>query len=153
MATVDHSWRAQARCAAVGTDAFFDFTQEAEAKAVCARCPVREACLAYAVETRQPDGVWGGLNEQERLALARAATAGGSPLLAVTYTTRARSTGATCSAGRTAMGWGTTCETHDTLATARSRTAAEHAVSRPQEWCSQCALISRGKQARVARPE
>jgi WhiB family transcriptional regulator, redox-sensing transcriptional regulator len=30
------------------------------AKAVCAPCPVREACLAGALERREPWGVWGG---------------------------------------------------------------------------------------------
>jgi WhiB family redox-sensing transcriptional regulator len=32
----------------------------AVAKAVCATCPVRAACLAGAVERREPVGVWGG---------------------------------------------------------------------------------------------
>lgn len=36
------------------------------AKAVCAECPVKEACLAYAIETRQPFGVWGGKTADER---------------------------------------------------------------------------------------
>jgi WhiB family transcriptional regulator, redox-sensing transcriptional regulator len=30
------------------------------AKALCADCPVREACLAGALERREPAGVWGG---------------------------------------------------------------------------------------------
>jgi WhiB family transcriptional regulator, redox-sensing transcriptional regulator len=30
------------------------------AKALCAPCPVREACLAGALERREPWGVWGG---------------------------------------------------------------------------------------------
>ncbi|GAA3765752.1 WhiB family transcriptional regulator [Salinactinospora qingdaonensis] len=30
------------------------------AKAVCAECPVREQCLADALERREPWGVWGG---------------------------------------------------------------------------------------------
>jgi len=32
----------------------------AEARAVCEDCPVRLACLAYALRTRQAHGVWGG---------------------------------------------------------------------------------------------
>ncbi|TML38105.1 MAG: WhiB family transcriptional regulator [Actinobacteria bacterium] len=32
----------------------------ARAKAICARCPVIEPCLAGAVERREPWGVWGG---------------------------------------------------------------------------------------------
>jgi WhiB family redox-sensing transcriptional regulator len=30
------------------------------AKALCAPCPLREACLAGALERREPWGVWGG---------------------------------------------------------------------------------------------
>jgi WhiB family transcriptional regulator, redox-sensing transcriptional regulator len=38
----------------------------ARAKAICAHCPVRGECLAYALATRQKHGVWGGTTEQER---------------------------------------------------------------------------------------
>lgn len=30
------------------------------AQALCRRCPVRELCLAGALERREPYGVWGG---------------------------------------------------------------------------------------------
>jgi WhiB family redox-sensing transcriptional regulator len=40
--------------------------REAEAKAICATCPVRQACLDYALRIREPHGIWGGLNEVER---------------------------------------------------------------------------------------
>ncbi len=30
------------------------------AKALCTTCPIREACLAGALERREPWGVWGG---------------------------------------------------------------------------------------------
>ncbi|HEY1324318.1 MAG TPA: WhiB family transcriptional regulator [Streptosporangiaceae bacterium] len=43
----------------------------AKAKAVCAGCPVREACLAYAMAAGEPYGIWGGLTEDERRALRR----------------------------------------------------------------------------------
>jgi len=45
--------------------------REATAKAICARCPVRDSCLAYALDTRQEFGIWGGLNEDERRAILR----------------------------------------------------------------------------------
>ena len=44
---------------------------EARAKAVCADCPVREACLAYAINTGEDFGVWGGTTPDERRALRR----------------------------------------------------------------------------------
>ncbi|MCF7553344.1 WhiB family transcriptional regulator [Pseudonocardia sp. WMMC193] len=41
----------------------------AQAKAVCGRCPVMDMCREFALETREPFGVWGGLGESERRAL------------------------------------------------------------------------------------
>ena len=45
--------------------------REAVAKAICARCPVRDECLAYALQIREAHGIWGGLNEMERRAILR----------------------------------------------------------------------------------
>jgi len=42
-----------------------------EAKQVCARCKVSQACLQWALESGQDSGVWGGLSEDERRALKR----------------------------------------------------------------------------------
>jgi WhiB family redox-sensing transcriptional regulator len=42
-----------------------------EAKAVCARCPARSACLAFALE-RDLDGVWGGATGEERRMMRQA---------------------------------------------------------------------------------
>ncbi len=36
------------------------------AKAVCSRCPVRIECADYAIRSREPYGVWGGLTEEDR---------------------------------------------------------------------------------------
>lgn len=44
----------------------------AEARAICASCPVSVECLAYALETNQRHGMWGGRSEAERAALRRA---------------------------------------------------------------------------------
>ncbi|MFF5968187.1 WhiB family transcriptional regulator [Streptomyces collinus] len=41
------------------------------AKALCDRCPVREACADYAIDNGYRDGVWGGLTIAERDARAR----------------------------------------------------------------------------------
>ncbi|GGM22990.1 transcriptional regulator WhiB [Streptomyces fumigatiscleroticus] len=42
-----------------------------EAKAVCAGCPVRIECLAYALDHRVGHGVWGAMTQRERRALLR----------------------------------------------------------------------------------
>lgn len=36
------------------------------AKAICAQCPVRAACLDYALKHRIRHGIWGGKSERER---------------------------------------------------------------------------------------
>jgi WhiB family transcriptional regulator, redox-sensing transcriptional regulator len=66
-------WRLAAACRDLDTAVFFPETEEgaAAAKAVCATCPVRESCLEFALVTRQEDGVWGGLDENERRRLRR----------------------------------------------------------------------------------
>ncbi len=48
-------------------DPFFPDTPEAEADALamCGICPAREACLAYAVNTAQVFGIWGGKTQRE----------------------------------------------------------------------------------------
>lgn len=55
----------------------------AVAQAVCATCPVRAACLAYALDAGEDAGVWGGKSEAQRRQLRRerrhAATAGAPP--------------------------------------------------------------------------
>jgi len=45
--------------------------REAQAKAICARCPVRAECLEYALDTREAYGIWGGATEDERRAMLR----------------------------------------------------------------------------------
>ncbi|WP_433786955.1 WhiB family transcriptional regulator [Actinomycetospora sp. CA-101289] len=73
------NWRAKAACRSVDPELFFPEpsnepvikVQIAAAKAVCRRCPVRERCLADALE-RLPHGIAGGLTEQERRRLRTA---------------------------------------------------------------------------------
>ena len=43
--------------------------REASAKAICAGCAVRGDCLDYALDIREPHGIWGGLSEIERRSL------------------------------------------------------------------------------------
>ena len=40
--------------------------REATAKAVCATCPVIEACRKHALAVQEPYGIWGGLSEDDR---------------------------------------------------------------------------------------
>ena len=67
------TWRDEAACKGLDTAMFFPVTDDAAgpAKAVCAGCPVRDACLDWALTARQEDGVWGGLTENERRRLRR----------------------------------------------------------------------------------
>ena len=64
-------WEDQARCNQYDPEIFFDpgTRSERRAKAVCAKCPVREECLALALASRAEFGVWGGLNSRERRTL------------------------------------------------------------------------------------
>jgi WhiB family redox-sensing transcriptional regulator len=36
------------------------------AEVVCAKCPVRAACLNYALLKREPRGIWGGVDAKTR---------------------------------------------------------------------------------------
>lgn len=44
-----------------------------EAKAVCAGCPERAACLEWAISHGEQHGIWGGLSFRQRLTLRRVA--------------------------------------------------------------------------------
>lgn len=62
-------WWVGARCRTeqVELDVFFTRERAAEAKTVCAQCPVRERCLTEHLE--EPFGTWGGhpLDERSRI--------------------------------------------------------------------------------------
>ena len=68
-------WRLRARCRNTEPATFFAFSEDLSAplaaKEICSICPVRQECLAYALSTRQPYGVWGGLTAGERRRLVR----------------------------------------------------------------------------------
>ena len=67
-------WAEQAACRDSDMATFFppvgDRRTYLTAIAICADCPVRQACLDYAVTNRIRFGVWGGLNEDRRRRLA-----------------------------------------------------------------------------------
>jgi WhiB family transcriptional regulator, redox-sensing transcriptional regulator len=80
-------WRAAAACQDTDPDLFFPVSgagrsleQAEQAKAVCAGCPVRRSCLAFALSTGQAHGIWGGLTEEERREPVRAVTEARPPL-------------------------------------------------------------------------
>lgn len=69
-------WREAASCLEASDDVSFfpakeDIGAIVRAKAVCAGCPVSDICLTWAIETNQPDGVWGGHTAKERRRLRR----------------------------------------------------------------------------------
>lgn len=69
------SWREAAACFDHQEVGFFPARDDAagisRAKAVCATCLVRDDCLLFAIETNQPDGIWGGMTVRERARLRR----------------------------------------------------------------------------------
>ncbi|HTJ74119.1 MAG TPA: WhiB family transcriptional regulator [Acidimicrobiales bacterium] len=78
IAAVEDDWRALAACRSVDANLFFPngnsgpaLAQLQAAKAFCRACPVQCACLNFAIETNQEDGIWGGKDETERRRLRR----------------------------------------------------------------------------------
>lgn len=79
-------WRSQAACRDVDPELFFPVAdagplvewQVQDAKAVCAGCPVRVQCLAFALGALA-DGIAGGLTPAERRRHSRRLAAGGCP--------------------------------------------------------------------------
>lgn len=72
-------WIGQARCVDEDPELFFPvgttgpaIEQTERAIEVCRGCPVRAECLAWALDTCQDAGVWGGLGEEDRREIRRA---------------------------------------------------------------------------------
>lgn len=63
-------WRRAALCAQIGdTNLWFpeiSGTHSVPALATCAKCPVRDECLQYAID-EDLDGIWGGTTRIQRL--------------------------------------------------------------------------------------
>ena len=71
-------WRESAACRYMDPELFFPLSSTGRgaadaqrAKAICAGCPVRQRCLAFALATGQEFGIWGGYDEAELRALHR----------------------------------------------------------------------------------
>lgn len=72
-------WMSRATCAGMGTRPFFHGRggdRGDAAKAVCAGCPVREECLAFALADPLILGIWGGTGAAERAKMRGAAANG-----------------------------------------------------------------------------
>lgn len=77
----EEHWTDHAICRGADPDLFFPIgysapvlqAQEDAAKAICANCPVKADCLAWALKVGEPDGIWGGTTPRS------AATCAGPP--------------------------------------------------------------------------
>lgn len=67
----DLAWRAQGRCQTVDPETFFPAPSEPAdvALALCRSCDVQGACLAWALDQGDCNGVWGGTTPRERRAM------------------------------------------------------------------------------------
>jgi len=68
------NWRSAASCLLADPDLFFPISsagpaqrQIAQAKTICAGCPVRQECLEFALSQGLAYGIWGGTTERERM--------------------------------------------------------------------------------------
>ncbi len=80
-----YEWQYDGACREVDPEMFFSpdaergprrRNREAAAKALCAVCPVIKECLDHALKVREPYGVWGGLNINERDSILQQQKAG-----------------------------------------------------------------------------
>ena len=67
-------WKQYGACATADPDLFFPKRggDTSQAKAICASCQCRKACLEYALRHGEKYGIWGGKSERERRVLRRA---------------------------------------------------------------------------------
>lgn len=78
MIPLDRTWQPVALCRGNHSHLFFPPStterkdererREVRAKSICHICPVKAPCLDYAMEIREPYGIWGGFTEAERRA-------------------------------------------------------------------------------------
>ena len=75
----DHwEWQYEGSCRTMPSEMFFHpdgergprrRNRENAAKAICASCPVIQQCRSHALAVQEPYGIWGGLSEDDRLAI------------------------------------------------------------------------------------
>lgn len=73
-----NDWQRDAACTSHDPELFFPIghatpaqAQLERARRICRSCPVQTPCLEWALRVGVDDGVWGGLDEQERRSLRR----------------------------------------------------------------------------------
>ncbi len=73
-----HPWKANGHCVGVDPALFYSEDRGAKgradaaaARAICAGCPVRLECLAFALANGEEFGIWGGATERERRFMRR----------------------------------------------------------------------------------
>lgn len=93
------NWKLEGACVGEPQDTFFptERSHAVEAKKICATCPVREQCFAYAMELNIQHGIWGGTSAHERNRIRRRAF---RARLASVPVSSARGTGAVPSVAR-----------------------------------------------------
>ena len=73
----DDQWQESGACRTANPSLFYGPENESSnqrrfretaAKAICSHCPVRTLCRAYALQTGELYGIWGGTTERERQA-------------------------------------------------------------------------------------
>ena len=71
--SMNQTWRDHAACRGIDPELFYPVSDEEAdpAKEICDLCPVRSACLEWALSVRERDGVWGGATERERRRMIR----------------------------------------------------------------------------------
>ena len=71
-------WQFDGACRTVDPETFFHpdgergprrRQREMNAKSICASCPVLQQCRDHALQVQEPYGIWGGLSEDDRLAI------------------------------------------------------------------------------------
>ena len=69
---MDHAWRRQGKCRKIDPEVFYppDGLGVAQAQAICATCPVVDACAEWGI-AHEEYGVWGGLSERQRRRIRR----------------------------------------------------------------------------------
>jgi WhiB family transcriptional regulator, redox-sensing transcriptional regulator len=85
---VHETWRQRAACSGMDTSVFYPgerergptlARREKRAKQICAQCPVISNCLKWALDAREPFGVWGGTSAKERARMLEGRDRRGGP--------------------------------------------------------------------------